>query len=423
MIKKMIKNKILLNFFNLIALGLITSCAKVEETPKPKPIPVKVKKNSVPVYPKSPAKTTGSAEFFSLETPLRCDVNWETQNLISNIPADHNLFYLERIDKGDKLPLIQVKNPINFENLTIDDTFKLLLASTGIELYAPEPPYDKITAKELSGKLSDVIDFIANTANVYYNYDAKIKRLTIKRNAKWNLHVPGPDEITLAVLDSLRGSGITNLVVDWQEKTIIFKGGKLTEEKIRSLINELNEEKTLVAFDMDVYRIYPYKKDGINWMELLKAFRKDSVKVSVRGIIGRLLVTDPNINTKTLKTFLKPRSNYVLISRGTFILPNRWQGRFDIGQCSREERLETDIQIMAEPNYTTEKGINKITTDIILRVTNGDIATYPTPFRIGNNILIIGIPTHYFVDTKETTIPANAELAVFISPRLINITE
>ena len=41
--------------------------------------------------------------------------------------------------------------------------------------------------------------------------------------------------------------------------------------------------------------------------------------------------------------------------------------------------------------------------------------------QVGDNILIIGIPTQYFVDGKETIIPPNAELVVLVSPRIIKI--
>ena len=55
----------------------------------------------------------------------------------------------------------------------------------------------------------------------------------------------------------------------------------------------------------------------------------------------------PEINTKTLQEFLGQQANVVLISQGTFAIPNGWQSRFDIGQCSKEERLETDLIVGA----------------------------------------------------------------------------
>ena len=116
-------------------------------------------------------------------------------------------------------------------------------------------------------------------------------------------------------------------------------------------------------------------------------------------------------------------NNVVDVAKGTFVLPNRWQGRFDVGRCSREVRLETDLYIMAEPviiKSATNK-IDKVDLKLVLRTQKGDIAQYQVPVRLGDNVLIIGIPTMYFVKTEKTIIPNNTELVVIVSPRLISL--
>ena len=45
------------------------------------------------------------------------------------------------------------------------------------------------------------------------------------------------------------------------------------------------------------------------------------------------------------------------------------------------------------------------------------------PTNIGDNYVIVGIPTHSFVTTPETLISPFAELVVFMSPRLISIID
>ena len=57
---------------------------------------------------------------------------------------------------------------------------------------------------------------------------------------------------------------------------------------------------------------------------------------------------------------------------------------------------------------------------IVLRTpAKGDIAQYQVPVKLSENILIIGIPTMYFVKEDKTVIPNNTELVLLISPRLI----
>jgi hypothetical protein len=131
----------------------------------------------------------------------------------------------------------------------------------------------------------------------------------------------------------------------------------------------------------------------------------------------------PEINTKTLQEFLYQQANVVLISQGTFAIPNGWQSRFDIGQCGKEERLETDLTIGATATYGNYGGLNKIDAKIVLRTSNGELSSFTIPSSVGDNYVIVGIPTHAFVTTPETLISPFAELVVFMSPRLISIVD
>ena len=111
------------------------------------------------------------------------------------------------------------------------------------------------------------------------------------------------------------------------------------------------------------------------------------------------------------------------ISQGTFAIPNGWQSRFDIGQCGKEERLETDLIVGATATYGDFGGRKKIDAKIVLRTSNGELTSFTIPSTVGDNYIIVGIPTHSFVTTPETLISPFAELVVFMSPRLISIVD
>jgi hypothetical protein len=49
------------------------------------------------------------------------------------------------------------------------------------------------------------------------------------------------------------------------------------------------------------------------------------------------------------------------------------------------------------------------------------MASYPLSLNLGDNILIIGIPTQYFAGDHRTDVSPNTELVVLISPRIIRI--
>ena len=189
------------------------------------------------------------------------------------------------------------------------------------------------------------------------------------------------------------------------------------------MIADIASKKYMIAWDVDVYRVYPRTDNPIIWMNLLPAFGDKNVKMSIPGVVGRALVVSPEINTKTLQEFLSQQSNVVLISQGTFSIPNGWQSRFDIGQCSKEDRLETDLTIGATGTYGDYGGTDKLDAKIVLRTSNGELSSFNIPSDIGDNYVIIGIPTHSFVTTPETLISPFAELVVFMSPRVISIVD
>ena len=51
------------------------------------------------------------------------------------------------------------------------------------------------------------------------------------------------------------------------------------------------------------------------------------------------------------------------------------------------------------------------------------MSSFNIPSTVGDNYVIIGIPTHSFVTTPETLVSPFAELVVFMSPRVISIAD
>ncbi|MBR4806425.1 MAG: hypothetical protein IKZ64_01245, partial [Alphaproteobacteria bacterium] len=211
--------------------------------------------------------------------------------------------------------------------------------------------------------------------------------------------------------------------VDWTDNTLIFEGNFQTEREVARIISDISSKKYVMSWDMDVYRVYPRTDNPIIWMNLLPAFGDKNIKMSIPGVVGRTLVVGPEINTKTLQEFLSQQANVVLVSQGHFVVPDGWQSRFDIGQCSKEERLETDLIIGASAKYSDFAGRKKIDAKIVLRTSNGELSSFSIPSSVGDNYIIIGIPTHSFVTTPETLISPFAEMVVFMSPRIVSIVD
>ena len=117
-----------------------------------------------------------------------------------------------------------------------------LTKEADIRLVAKDAPYTSISAENLRGELSEVIKMIADAAEIYYSYNAETKTLTISRKANFTLYVPKSRPIILALLDVLRGSGITNITTtDWSDYSITFDGDFELKTKIQDLLDYFEE--------------------------------------------------------------------------------------------------------------------------------------------------------------------------------------
>ena len=412
--------------FGVFFVGVVAGCVLQQQQKQPLYDNITVvdelviDENSVPIFPKKAALTTDTARRFSVELPMRCEVDWNNQSVVSVVPSER--IGMVRLGAGDPLPELQVSD-YEFKDLTVKNALDKLLDGTDISVVEQGALYEKITGTISTGELSDAVELMTKMGRVYYSYDAQNGELNLSHRGKWLIKMPQNQTIIMALLDAMHGADMRNLLVDWSDKTVVFEGNYQTEREVAKIIADISGKKYMLAWDIDVYRVYPRTDNPIVWMNLLPAFGEKNIKMSIPGVVGRALVVGPEINTKTLQEFLGQQANVVLISQGTFAIPNGWQSRFDIGQCGREERLETDLVIGATGTYGDFGGRDKIDAKIVLRTSQGELSSFNIPSTVGDNYVIIGIPTHSFVTTPETLVSPFAELVVFMSPRVISIAD
>lgn len=376
----------------LMAVGIIAACAPKE---KPRELTLDEKIASETILPQDPnmIRTPKGASSLDLESPLRCYVNWNTQEMITTIPYNVKAFNMVRNGKNDMLPRFEVTG-FTFATMPAEKAMYKLTKEAGIKLVAKDAPYASISAENLRGELSEVIGMIADAAEIYYAYNAETKTLTISRKANFSLYVPKSRPILLALLDVLRGSGITDVTTDWADYSVTFEADFELRNKINKLVAYFEDNPTLIAFDVNVFRIYPYSADDdIEWQDLLKTFDFGTIKTTKTGVIGRALTTSNDLNISTLRSFLGQQAMVIPVAEGKFVVPNLWFARFDIGKCSARDSLETGLSVLAKASLEHN---NRIFSDITLEATNGQITQFNVRSRIGENFMIIGIPNQIF---------------------------
>ena len=357
-------------------------------------------------------KTTKGAAELDLETPLRCKVNWNRQEMISAVPYNAAAFSLARNGLNDMLPRYEV-NGFSFKSMQAEKALLKLDKEAGIKLIAKDPPYARISGENLRGEFSEVVNMITDAAEIFYSYDAERKLMRLSRRANFTLYVPHSRQVMLALLDVIRGSGITDIVTDWGDYSITFTSDYETKKKIVDLVEYFKSNPVLVAYDVSVFRVYPAdKENGINWQSALEAFDFSTLNTSQAGVIGRVLSTSNDLNITTLREFLGPQQAAIVpVAQGRFSVPNLWFSRFDIGKCGIREAMEADLSILAKASF--EKN-NWIFSHITLDSTQGELAQYNVRSKLGENLMIIGLPNEIF----GTKTPAS-ETVIFMVPRIV----
>lgn len=400
------------SFLTIIFLTL-SSCKSAQENEFPVAEPVYDPAAGAEfIYPHDQQKirTPDGANALDLETPLRCNVNWKTQQMLLTLPLNNSAFRLERTDQRDLLPRFEVTG-FTFETMPAEKALYKLTKEAGIKLTAEDAPYTSLSGDDLKGEFSEVVNMITQAAEIYYSYDSKTKVMTLKRRAQMRLHVPHSRPVILALLDVLRGSGITNTTTNWADYSITFSADYELENKVKTLIGYFENNPTLAEYDVSVFKIYPNDGCDVEWKDLLEAFKFGTITTAQTGVIGRVLTTTNEISLENLRHFLGKRANIVSVAEGKFIVPNLWLSRFDVGKCGRLECAEAQISILAKAMVEKD---NHIVTDITVETTQGQLTKFNVRNELGENFMIIGLPNELFGQKQP-----RSETVIFMVPRLI----
>lgn len=356
-------------------------------------------------------RTPEGANELDLETPLRCNVNWKTQQMVLTLPYINSAFKLERNGRNDPLPRFEVTG-YTFDMMPAEQALVKLTKEANIRVSSADGPYTSISAEDLKGEFSEVIKMIADSADIYTTYNAKDKILTLSRRVNMTLYTPPSRPIILGLLDVIRGAGITNIVTNWADYSITFDADIETRNKIQELIKSFENSPTLIAYDVSIFRLYPYNSQkDIEWKDLLNAFDFGSITTAQTGVIGRILTTTNDISIEKLQHFLGSQARVETVSEGKFIVPNLWLSRFDIGKCSKPDSNAYGMSILAKASVEKK---NEIFSDITLEETNGQVTQFKIRNKLGENFMIIGLPNELFGIQSP-----KSETIIFMVPRLV----
>ena len=360
-------------------------------------------------------RTTKGANRLDLEAPLRCYVNWNTQQMITTIPYNMKAFNIVKNGRNDLMPRYEVTG-FSFGTMPAEKALHKLVKEAGIRVIAKEPPYASISAENLRGELNDVVKMIADAAEIYAYYNDETKTLRLQRKGNFSLYVPKSRPILLSFLDVLRGAGINDITTDWDDYSITFDADFELQNKIGKLISYFEENPTLITYDVSVFRIYMNHPDQeVDWQSLIKFFDYGTIRSAKTGVIGRIITTSDDISIKRLQSYLQQQAHVDKLAEGKFVVPNLWMSRFDIGKCGSYHDAVTNLSIMAKGSL--EQG-NKIFSNLTLETNGGEMTQFNVRSKFGDNIVILGLPNEIFGIKGQ-----KSETILFLVPRIIRTTK
>lgn len=401
--------------FSLVVVGACNTFSGDDETIISQSVSESSESGNYMVLPQQDPymlRTLHRANDLDLETPLRCNVNWKTQEMVQILPHNSVSFNIERNDVNDDLPDFEVRN-FEFDNVPAEQALLKLTKEADITLVAKDAPYPTLYGKDLNGSFKSVLEMIARSADLFYRYDAKMNSIILSRRASFTLNFPSSRTLMLGFLDVLRGAGITDMVTNWRDYNVSFEANRETIDKINELIDDFENNPTMIMYDVSIFRVIANEPCGIVWNDLLKDFNFGSIATAQTGVIGRILTVTNDISREHLQKFVSKYGTIQDISEGHFVVPTRWFSRFDVGRCGKLDNMEYPLSVLAKAEL--EKN-NRIYSEITLDTTDGEITKFKIRNKLGENFLIIGLPSEIFGPASEGT-----ETIVFIVPRLVRM--
>ena len=174
----------------------------------------------------------------------------------------------------------------------------------------------------------------------------------------------------------------------------------------------------MVLFDVQVYRFIPQSSmNNADWQQIVQSFGVRKINTSVSGIMGRLITMGRQPNHKTLVDSLRRYGAVQLISEGMAVMPNGWNVRFDVGQCSKFDTPEKELSMVFQSNILKNK---RVETNISLDTPEGEITSFHTLYNIDDSLNIIGIPGYVFNEAWENN---GIEYIIVMRPRLVQMVK
>ena len=329
-----------------------------------------------------------TADFVNVETPFRCSVQKVgDMDVLTTVAVGSDDFQLTRFDPMDALPRYEV-NGLSFKKQPIDEALQQLLEEADITVYSEDGFYPTMDADQVYGELTDVVNGLTETGEIFYRYDARQKEMYLSRRERFELKLPNNRMIMLAMLDALRGANIDNLQPDWKANTILMSLTRSEKETVEKLITFILQDGYLLLADTQIFTTKPRGKEA-GWQTVANRFGTRRIYQANNGLYGQLLTVGNQIPRQTLLRTVGTEFDLTPVTQGVAIVPNGWKMRFNVGQCAVKSPLAS-LSVLLNARVLSPE---KVATRLVLDSRLGEISSFDTVTAIDDELIVIGVPS------------------------------
>ena len=351
---------------------------------------------SVSAMADSLIKNPKTLRFLDMELPFRCSMpsSDEGEKVTSTIALSNMDFTVRLPGQTAPLPRYQV-NGYTFSNKTVDVAVADLVKSLDIKVVPEEGKYLTLSACDLKGELTNVLEELMRQGGTFYTYRADTKTLFLTHKAKAIIQVPDDKIVMMAVLDALKGAHLDPISTDWSRSQITLNLTRPELETVQGLMASLINEKHILAVQIKLYTVYS-KNSKVHWQKILDKFSTKDIASIKDGLIGQAFILKPNVDDKTFLSVVRNYFSPDFIATGKVVVPSGWKTRFNFNQCGKKMPYQ-DLSIFMR---TSVKKRTEAQTVLTLDSKNGEIASFDMDNTLDQKIVLVGIPVEGYDDRE-----------------------
>jgi len=328
------------------------------------------------------------AVYADIELPFRCVSGEQDKEISRTIALSPDDFSFVPMQSGDALPRYAV-NGYSFHKQPADQALSKLLKTADIKVVAPKSEYALLDGDKVTGELSSVVAQLAEVGEVFYTYNADKKRLVLRRRADYLLKIPHYRPVLMTVLDALRGSGIENLNVDWEQYQIRMTVSQEELQKAKKLVQQMLHDSYLLVADIQGYQVIPHSTKG-SWQGVLND-TSNIVASMGRSVVGRYVVLKKKVTTDSFLNKMKSSFQLKPLLAGQAFVPNGWQMKFNMGECVSNGMLPYPDMSMVLKTQIQDGTYER--TKVILHTAAGVLTKFDLASDLNQEAVLFGIPS------------------------------